>query len=124
MRLLSEIVLLELIGNAKDESSFKKFQALRKEYEKDGTLIIVNSDDWLLAGKILFWLEQGVKKGNLGKSPPKIPGATQRMALDVLIAVSARRYKAMVVTDNWNDFNAIKYYCDFKLMKGVDFLNK
>jgi len=26
------------------------------------------------------------------------------MALDVLIAVSARRWKAIVVTENWRDF--------------------
>ncbi len=57
-------------------------------------------------------------------SPPKKTGATQRMALDALIATSARRYKVIVVTENYDDFNAIKYYCDFKLMKGADFLEK
>ncbi len=46
------------------------------------------------------------------------------MALDALIAASARRYKATVVTENYDDFNAIKYYCDFKLMRGADFLSK
>lgn len=67
---------------------------------------------------VLYCLEQGVRKKNKGKSPPKRPGATQRMALDVLIAVSARRYKVAVVTENFDDFNTIKYYCDFKLIKG------
>jgi len=120
--LLSEVVLLELIGGAKDDSAFKKFQAIRKQYEDDETLITVNSDDWLMASKILYWLEQGIKKGNKGISPPKKAGATQRMALDVLIAVSARRYKATVVTENYDDFNSIKYYCKFSLLRGAEFL--
>lgn len=119
--LLSEIVILELIGSASDASKQKMYLALRRNYQQDELLITPNSDDWLMASKILFWLEQGTKKKNKGKSPAKQPGATQRMALDVLIAVSARRYKATVVTENFDDFNAIKYYCDFSLKRGSDF---
>lgn len=122
--LLSEIVILELIGSASDTSKQKMYLALRKNYQQDDLLMTPNSDDWLMASKILFWLEQGYKKNNKGKSPPKRPGATQRMAMDVLIAVTARRYKAAVVTENFDDFNAIKYYCDFKLIKGSDFWNE
>ena len=44
--------------------------------------------------------------------------------MDALIAVSARRYKATVITDNTSDFEAIKYYCNFKLKSGADFLEK
>lgn len=120
----SDIVLLELIASASDESAFRQHQNTRRIFKEDEKLIIPNSDDWLLAGKILYWLEQGKRKANKGKAPSKVPGATQKMALDALIAVSARRYRATVVTENWNDFNAIKYYCDFKLMKGADFLAK
>jgi len=122
--LFSDVVLLELIGSARDESTFKQRRDTRKLFLEDDKLIIPNPDDWLMAGKILYWLEQGKKKGNKGMSPPKKTGATQRMALDALIAASARRYKATVVTENYDDFNAIKYYCDFKLMRGSDFLNK
>lgn len=120
--LLSDVVLLEQIGSAKDETIFKGLQGLRKIYADDDLLIVPNADDWLMASKILYWLEQGVKRKNKGKSPPKMVGATQRMALDVLLAVSSRRYKVTVVTENYDDFNAIKYYCDFKLMKSSDFL--
>jgi predicted nucleic acid-binding protein len=122
--LFSDVVLLELIASAKDESTFKKHQNTRKLFIEDDKLIIPSADDWLMASKILYWLEQGKKKGNKGMSPPKKTGATQRMALDALIATSARRYKVIVVTENYDDFNAIKYYCDFKLMKGADFLEK
>ena len=122
--LLSEIVILELIASASDDTGFKKFQAIRREYKSADLLITPNSDDWLMSSKVLHWLEQGKRKGNKGKSLPKMPGATQKMALDALIAVSARRHKVTVVTENWGDFNSIKYYCDFKLMKGADFLAK
>ncbi|MBI3948871.1 MAG: PIN domain-containing protein [Acidobacteria bacterium] len=106
--LLSAIVIFELIASAKDESERKQYEGLRRMYEKDGTLIVPNSEDWLLASKILYWLERGRKQRAGGKSLPKRPGATQRMALDTLIAVSARRYKATVVTENWDDCRAIQ----------------
>src|SRR4028119_1895294 len=98
--LFSEVVLLELIGSAQDESIFKKFQALRKSYAEDGLLITPNADDWFMSSKIIYWLEQGIKRKNKGDAPPKKLGATQKMALDVLIAVSARRFNVTVVTEN------------------------
>jgi predicted nucleic acid-binding protein len=64
------------------------------------------------------------KKRAGGKSPPLKTGASQRMALDVLIAVSARRVKATVVTVNWSDFEAIKYYCDVKVVKASDYFRR
>ena len=122
--LLSDVVALELIAAASDKSEFKVYYHLRQAYLKDNLLITPNVDDWLMAGKILYWLEQGARKKNLGKAPPKKSGATQRMALDVLLAVSARRHKVTLVTDNWRDFNAIKYYCNFKLVGSTEFLAK
>lgn len=107
--LLSDVAVLELIAGASGISRFKQLQQLRGSYQAAGLLITPNADDWLLAGKILYWPGQGVRKKNLGKATPKRPGATQRMAMDALLAVSARRHKATVVTDNWRDFTAIKY---------------
>jgi predicted nucleic acid-binding protein len=122
--LYSDVVLLELIRSAQDETTFKKHITARNRVLKEDLLIIPNSDDWLMAGKVLYWLEQGKKKANKGNAPKKRPGETQKMAMDALIAISARRYSAIVVTDNLGDFEAIKYYCDFKLMSGADFLEK
>ena len=121
--LLSAVVLMELTASAPDETTRKQYEAMRRAYEKDGTLIVPNSDDWLMASRILYWLEPGRKRNLGGKSPRKKIGASQSMALDALIAVSAGRYNAIVVTDNWEDFKAIQYYCKFKLMKGSEFLN-
>jgi hypothetical protein len=47
-----------------------------------------------------------------------------RMALDALIAVSARRHKAIVVTADWSDFEAIRYYCDVRVIKASDYFKR
>ena len=31
---------------------------------------------------------------------------------------------ATVVTQDWDDFKAIQYYCDVKLKRGADFFNQ
>jgi hypothetical protein len=46
------------------------------------------------------------------------------MFLDTLIAVSAKRANATVVTNNYDDFKAIQYYFQFKLMRGSDFFRQ
>jgi hypothetical protein len=56
--------------------------------------------------------------GRLKRLPP---GASQRLALDVLIAVSARRWKAQVVTENWADFKSIQRYCNTTIIKAAQF---
>lgn len=77
-----------------------------------------------MASKVLYWLMQKRKKRAGGKSPPLKSGASQRMALDALIAVSARRQKTTVVTINWSDFEAIRYYCDVKVIKASDYFRR
>jgi predicted nucleic acid-binding protein len=119
--LLSAVVVLELIAAARDESERKKYEALTRDYREDNSLIVPEFEDWLLASKILHWLSQDRKRKAGGKSPRAKPGATQRMALDALIAVSARRWKATVVTNNWDDFKAIQRYCNVRLIKGSKF---
>src|SRR5262245_65013990 len=68
------------------------------------SLIVPNDEDWLLASKILFLLTNHRRRSEHGRLKRLPPGASQRLALDVLIAVSARRWKAQVVTENWSDF--------------------
>ena len=120
--LLSSVVLMELMASAKDNSQRKELESLYQDYAKDNSLIVPNSDDWLLASKVLYWLAQGRRRSERGGRLLRLkPGATQRMALDALIAVSARRWDATVITDNWNDFKAIQRYCNVNLIKGSDF---
>jgi predicted nucleic acid-binding protein len=46
------------------------------------------------------------------------------MALDALIAVSARRHKTTVVTVNYSDSEAIRYYCNVRVVKASDLFRR
>src|ERR1051325_3902032 len=119
--LLSSVVLMEIAASAYDEARRKFYEGIFLQYKKDERLIVPNDDDWLLASKVLFLLTHArrrVQKGKLQRLPP---GASQRLALDVLIAVSARRWKAQVVTENWADFKAIQRYCNATIIKAAQF---
>jgi len=122
--LMSAVVLLELTGNAKDDSQRGLYERLFRQYRKDNLLIVPDADDWLLASRVLFWLAQSRSRSLKGKLKRLPSGASQRMALDVLIAVSARRWRATVVTENWNDFKAIQRYCNTKIARASDFLGR
>ena len=119
--LLSAVVIAELTANAADDSARKAHEANRRTHEKNETLIVPTTEDWLLASRVLFWLTHRRKKAAGGKSPPQKPGASQQMMMDALIAVSARRIVATVVTNDYDDFEAIQYYCQVKLLRGSDY---
>jgi predicted nucleic acid-binding protein len=119
--LFSAVVLLELTASATDDSERKRYEALARDYRKDNSLIIPSFEDWLLASKVLYWLTQERRRHAKGRAPRLNPGASQRMALDALIATSARSWRTTVITDNWDDFRAIQRYCNFKLIRSTDF---
>ena len=119
--LMSAVVLMELTASAADESVRKTYEELFHQYRQDKLLIVPNDDDWLLAAKIMFLLTQGRRREGRGKLKRLPPGASQRLALDVLIAVSARRWKAQVITENWVDFKAIQRYCNATIIKAAQF---
>lgn len=118
--LFSAVVIQELMAAANDDSELNRWAAARRAFEKEDRLIVPTSADWLMASKVLYWLMQKRKKAAEGKSPPLKPGASQRMALDALIGVSAKRHKAAIVTVNTSDFEAISYYCGLKVIKASD----
>ena len=119
--LLSAVVLMELIASAPDVSLRKGLEQAYLQYRRDNSLIVPNADDWLLASRILFLLTHARKRLHKGKLKQLPPGASQRLALDVLLAVSARRWKAQVVTENWSDFKAIQRYCNTTVVKATQF---
>ena len=119
--LLSAVVLMELSKSAKDKTQRKVYEQLFRDYSRDKSLIVPNEDDWLLASKVLYWLTQNRRRSGDGKLRKLQPGVSQRMALDALLAVSARRWKTTVVTENWNDFKSIQRFCNVKLIKATLF---
>jgi predicted nucleic acid-binding protein len=122
--LWSAVVLMELAASARDDSQRKVYEQLFRQYQDDNSLIIPSEDDWLLACKVLYWLTQSRRRSLKGKLKRLPTGASQRMALDVLIAVSARRWRATVVTENWDDFKAIQRYCNTKVVRASDFFRR
>lgn len=119
--LLSAVVVAELTASAANDSIRKDLEATRHGHAEQGTLIVPTTEDWLLASRILYWLTHRRKKNAGGKRPPQKPGASQQMMMDALIAASARRVDAVVVTNDYDDFKAIQYYCRFKLKRGSDY---
>jgi hypothetical protein len=97
---LSGVVLLELMASATDESERRGYEAIGRDYQKDSSLIVPEQADWVLAGKVLYWLTRERRRAGKGRAPRLAPGASQRMALDALIATSARRWSATVITGN------------------------
>jgi predicted nucleic acid-binding protein len=119
--LFSSIVLMELMAGAIDDSQRKVYEQVHRAYARDNSLIVPDVDDWLIASRVLYWLAQGRRRSSKGRALRLLPGAAQRMALDALIAVSARSYDAIVITENWADFKAIQHYYKFKCIKGSEF---
>jgi predicted nucleic acid-binding protein len=122
--LMSAVVQLELIAGAEDSSQRKVYEQAFREYQKDNSLIVPHDEDWLLASKILYLLTHARRQGPKGRLQRLPAGASQRLALDVLIAVSARRWKAHVVTENWADFKAIQRYCNTTIIKASTFFRR
>lgn len=121
---LSGIVLMEIAGGSHEKSRQKFYERIFKQYRATDRLIVPNADDWLLAAKILFLLSHERKRSQRGKLLRLPPGISQRLALDVLIAVSARRWKTQVVTENWSDFKLIQRYCNATIIRAANFFKK
>lgn len=121
---LSAVVMMELIAGAGDDSRRKLYEDTFRKHKEADSLIIPNEDDWLLASRILFLLTHARKRSQKGTLRRLPPGASQRLALDVLIAVSARRRKAQLITENWVDFKAIQRYCNVTIIKASKFFKK
>jgi predicted nucleic acid-binding protein len=122
--LMSAVVLMELTASARDDSQRKLYERLFRQYQNDNSLIAPDENDWLLASRILFWLTQSRRRTLKGKLKRLAAGVSQSIALDALIAVSARRWKATVVTENWEDFKAIQRYCNTKIVRASDFFDR
>jgi predicted nucleic acid-binding protein len=119
--LMSAIVLTELSASARDDSELKLYETVFRAYQKEQRLIVPNDQDWLMTSRILFLMTNNRRRLEHGKLKRLQRGASQSLALDVLISVSARRWKARVVTENWQDFKTIQHYCNTRIIKAARF---
>jgi predicted nucleic acid-binding protein len=121
---MSAVVMQELAAGARDKSELQRLDAARQAFEKAGTLLVPTGEDWWLAGKVLNSLLRGLKSRRGGLTP-KLPAVEkQRIIRDVLIARTARRAGALLITDNVKDFKTIARFCAVRLMLGEKYFSQ
>lgn len=120
---MSAVVLSERMTAANDIKEFRAYQTTWKRHLQNNTLLVPTPEDWMAASRVLFMLAQERKRMSGGRSPRRASAAKQELAMDALLAMSARRLKVTVVTDD-ADFDAIHhYYKDLRLIRGAVFFN-
>jgi predicted nucleic acid-binding protein len=118
---MSTVVIQELAAGAVDNSELQALNAARIAYEREERLLVPTSEDWWLAGKVLNALLRGLKP-KAGRQRQRMSKVEQQRILrDVLIARTARRVGALVVTDNISDFEKIKPFCNVKVEHPSEF---
>lgn len=104
---LSAVVLMELEAGAFSRREQRTINQLLRAFETRNRLVIPTATDYREAGRTLRQLQ--TEKGyQLSKA--------HWLANDVLIALSARRVGATVLTQNAKDFEAIRQYLSFPLL--------
>lgn len=119
---VSDVTLFELVQGANDFPAVKALRLIRQVSETTQSLLTIEPTDWVRGCEAIFHLEepQRIRKARTKKEK----GATQRMALDSLLAASAHRVGAIVVTGNYNDFMALKPFLrDMRVMRDTDYIN-
>jgi len=115
------VALHEMTVGASDISEVRFWESARKDYEKANKLLVPNGEDWFIAGKVLNSLQRGRKAANKGKTPKISAEESRRIMRDVLIARTARRENALLVTDNTADFEKIGAFCKVRTVTGKEF---
>ncbi len=100
---LSAVVLAELSRGARSRD-MKKFV---EDLAKNLRIIAPTERDWIQSGQIVNRLV-AAKGFDIHK--------TREIHFDVLIALTARRIGAYLVTCNGDDFTAVREFLDFKLV--------
>ncbi|MBM3235125.1 type II toxin-antitoxin system VapC family toxin [Candidatus Poribacteria bacterium] len=103
---LSAIVLMELYAGAHNRSDIKLVDTIKEPFAKRNMIIAPTIGDYITAGEILADLQK-LRGYELKKS--------YWLTNDVLIALSARRIGATVVTQNRRDFEEIQQIKGFSL---------
>ena len=120
---MSVVVLQERLAGAADATDVKNYEAAKKQYEREGKLLVPTADDWIKAGKVLNSLLRGLKSKRGGKTPRLHPQEKQRIIRDVLIARTVKRVGALLVTDNARDFKMIKRFCNVRTQRGREYFS-
>jgi len=101
---LSAVVLAELSRGARSRD-MKRFVA---DLAKNLRIVAPNEREWIQSGQIVNRLV-AAKGFDVHK--------TREIHFDVLIALTARRIGAYLITCNGDDFTAVREFLDFKLVR-------
>lgn len=121
--IMSAVVLQELTAGARDSSEVRRFGSMCAAALSEGALLTPSGGDWHYAGKVLNSLYRGLRSRRW-RQPVAIPrDEQQRLLRDVLIARSAKRVNAAVVTYNAGDFEKIRRFCNVRVVPPEQFLD-
>ena len=79
--LMSVVVLQELIAGAPDAGAIRKYEAAKKQYERENRLLVPTAEDWVLAGKTLNAMLRGLRSHKDGLTPKLPANEKQRIIL-------------------------------------------
>jgi predicted nucleic acid-binding protein len=103
---LSAVVVYELMVNAADRRSRAYVEDFIRPLERTGRVVTPTFDDWVEAAALVTAIE--LRDGGWRSKLPALLN-------DILIALSARRVGAMVLTRNRDDFLLIRRHKGFSL---------
>lgn len=103
---MSAVVIEELYAGAHDRKTIKLLDKLYNTFQSLDRLVAPDAQDWQQTGKIIARLgrKYGFEKRFLS-----------RITNDVLIAITARKIGAVVITRNKKDFSLIREFLNFKM---------
>lgn len=113
---VSAVVLQEMTAGAWESGEVRDLGALGQRLERRGRLLVPDGEDWFHAGKVLNALFRGLRSRHSRERVVIPKDEQQRLVRDVLIARSAKRVNAAVVTYNKGDFEKIRRFCSVRLM--------
>ena len=119
---VSAVVLQELAAGARDAAEVRRLRSVYQTAKANGLLLTPDGEDWLHAGKVLNSLLRNVPSRRAGRTHGIDKGEQQRLLRDALIARSAKRVNAAVVTYNVGDFEKIRRFCDVRVRHPADVL--
>lgn len=96
---LSSVVQFELVRGARGDLNRARLDRVTRQLERTGRVVAPTHDDWRRAG---------VAQGRIWDRHHSF--RTKDLENDLLIAASARRIGAVVVTENVRDFELIRPY--------------
>ncbi|MEW6211751.1 MAG: hypothetical protein AB1631_25565 [Acidobacteriota bacterium] len=67
--LMPAVVPQELVAGAPDAEAVKRYDAAKRQYEREKRLLVPTAEDWFLSGKVLNSLLRGLKSKQGGKTP-------------------------------------------------------